>query len=632
MHAYDNDHPWVSWYVPHKSGEHSGYESFFRIGGPDALTEQALRTSLNQVDDDKQGEEAVRRSFNADLSGGLAFYTEGDLRQFVGGNADVRVLREFYSVHVLTDGDSTARSYLRLGKPNYDIEEELYKEIAADKVRGVIKTSKQEKAVDPNTRDIGAASGDLATGDAAAITAARDAIATLALSLDTATLNDLEALRVDGAANADAMKWAETVLTAAMAVAIQRLQASAADNVEDAKTALRSLADEQVGLAVRAIVELASMRGGTSANADARAWAKELVEQHKLKDIHDSPRFSEGEGVALYSDLPITLTSARDLKFTMAQSSTTVLGETYAEVYSVSADVPERIRSGLVNSVEDIKDKSLVTAQHTLPVPAGWRTRTFDLAKQLSVTAGDSGAFGVGSELSFYGGLKSSATLGFSFDSSVAWECSAPLGFKTELSSAGLETVAPWGAVSFKSKSRIIAESITLSAEPTGKVGTTAAKKIAKAFKIAIASFDGLVLLYTATIAGVGTGAPGTVKGVLAGHEVVYGLWLSMNTLFTAASIAASVVQLVTDLTTKAATAASPKKFPEIVINEAGVKIQAGTSYVHVSEKGVDICGTQYVVGAPLQNLNPIPVPSTATSTQVMDIVNTAATAVQAVN
>ncbi|MBL8744138.1 MAG: hypothetical protein JNK04_23685, partial [Myxococcales bacterium] len=132
---------WFTVYVPDADTGHSpstspskSHESYLRVGGADHVTETTFLDSLKSLYKDALGEAAVTAAFGSSATDGIVQYTQGDLVQYIGGKADTRVLDDSYTVHVLNRVDDDAsvtstdasqktfRSYLRLGKPNKDLE------------------------------------------------------------------------------------------------------------------------------------------------------------------------------------------------------------------------------------------------------------------------------------------------------------------------------------------------------------------------------------------------------------------------------------------------------------------------------------------------------------------------------
>ena len=128
---------WFSVYVPRWTDTANAFESYFRMGTPDVATEAARLSDLQSAYSDALAQPGVEAAFGGNATSGVAFYTEGDLVQFVNGKVDTRVLNDSFTVHVLNKADvdkagqdptkavTTHRSYFRLGKPNKTIETQI---------------------------------------------------------------------------------------------------------------------------------------------------------------------------------------------------------------------------------------------------------------------------------------------------------------------------------------------------------------------------------------------------------------------------------------------------------------------------------------------------------------------------
>src|SRR5690606_29195766 len=144
-------------------------------------------------------------------------------------------------------------------------------------------------------------------------------------------------------------------------------------------------------------------------------------------------------------------------RITVGKDSRTVLGQSYSETYDVSDDVLQQIKDGTIRDLSALTSKSLVTAALSRPDATGlsWRTTKFDLSKSLNFGAADNGSFTVGSDYSFWAGLKLSNSLGVSFEANTGAAISAPLGAKIELASEGIDTAWAGGKVSYNSQQTI---------------------------------------------------------------------------------------------------------------------------------------------------------------------------------
>src|SRR5262249_15000519 len=140
--------------------------------------------------------------------------------------------------------------------------------------------------------------------------------------------------------------------------------------------------------------------------------------------------FSLGDGVALYSDRPVTVTTPDTMKVTVGSDSRTALGTTYAEVYDVDDDTINAIRDGRITSTGSIANKTLISATLTrraLNIPGAavsglaplWRTTKFDQTRSLSYSITDSGSFSFSSAYTFGMGMKFNNGVSASFDASA---------------------------------------------------------------------------------------------------------------------------------------------------------------------------------------------------------------------
>ncbi len=627
-------------------------ESYLRLGSPDGTTEQALLGALRAAYTDVESQAAVEAAFGASPTAGITLYTEGDLVQFVNGKADTRVLNDSYVVHVLNreDADASAaggdartyRAYFRLGRPSADVEAPLVGAVDPGDLHDFIEALLPST---PTPAIAGVTSADAVLPvDTAALVELIMAggplgeskrltlVAAAALS-DGPALDRLDSIRTSGDVRSGDVSDRSSIKAWALG-ALRGLHLTVANWQRD--RAMEGLYESRAKLSERALQDplarrkLVEIERSTAASADARSWAKGVLGGLQAPE-DQSARFSLGDGVALYSDEAVTITTPEALKVTVGKDTRTVLGETYSETYDVSDDTLEAIRNGTLSDVSEVSDKSLVTASLTRREATGvsWRTTKFDLSKTLNVAAADNGSFTLGSDYAFAGGLKFTNSLGVAFDALTGISLSAPLGFKVEIGGGGLETTSPVGKVSYdQSFVGKGAKSVVLAVDPTAKFTLATFKAFGVVVRAGMAVVNGALAAYTAAFASIGSattsesdGPTANVREMMEAGEAVYLAAVSLNAILAAATAVAGVVQLATQKAAAAATGSSPTQPSNIVINDAGIKLQVGTSYIHIGQQGIIVSGTQVLTASPTTNFIPTAAPGNATPAGITELV-----------
>jgi len=626
---------WFSVYVPRRTDTANAYESYFRLGTPDIAAESARLLELQSAYTDALAQPAVEAAFGGNPTSGVAFYTEGDLVQFVNGKVDTRVLNDSFTVHVLNKADAvhagedpskpvtTYRSYFRLGKPNKTIETQIKSavpSVAQLLAYAVALAPTATSTISPATKQ--AKIESVLTGDIGARTSLRSS----AESGDATALQGLEDLRNSSDARASTEYDGKTAKAWALA-ALRDLHDKFANSLRDkalfgdtaARDKLKARAIAGDPVARRKLTELAESKvaaaaTGYNGQAAANEWAKAA-----LAAVPGGPdmlaSFSLGDGVALYSDRPITLTTPVALKITVGSESRTVLGPTYSEAYDVSDEVIQQIKDGVITQPGKISQKRLITASLTAREAsrASWRTTKFDQAKALSYSLNDSGSFGISSSYAFAFGLKLANGIAGSFDGSIGVSVSVPTSFKVELTKKRIETSWTGGKISYSADQDLKGKSVKLSVGSVEDVTVSPAREaLVLGLRLGMVAVNALVLVYTATGAGIGNSTSGegeestkNMREFLVAGEAVYIAVSTLNAIFMAAGLIVSVIQIATKATVGAAQAVSPAQTPNIVLNSAGIKLQCGASYIHIDPSGIALYGPQVYVASPMTQVLP---------------------------
>ncbi|NUP12251.1 MAG: hypothetical protein HOW73_39900 [Polyangiaceae bacterium] len=631
------------------------YESYFRVGGPDATTEASFLDTLRDDYAGADSEAAVRAAFGSSATGGVAFYTEGDLVQYVGGKSDTRVLNDSYVVHVLNKEDvdaamagddrKTFRTYFRMGKPNADIEKPLRLNAEPDDLVEMI------AGLEPPARDygwfemnLGGAKEAILSGDLVV----RSLLANRADRGDTAAIAVLDELRVTDDPRGEDVYDGKTAKNWALAT-LQSIHLGAANYRRDkaltGDLTSRNILEQRAGaedpVSIRKLVELAESRNPAAISEQngqtpAREWAKSILDGLAPSELE--ARFSLGDGVALYSDKSVTLSTPETLKVTVGKDTRTVLGPTYSETYDVSDEVIQQIKDGWISGVSEITDKKLITASLTRRDAFGlsWRTTKFDLAKTLTFAASDNGAFTLGSAYTYSAGLKFGNSLGVSFDASTGASVSAPLSLKVELVANRVETAWALGKIAYGHKGSLKGgSSIEISVDPTTKGTLVALKPVSDVIRIGMGVINAAIAAYTAAFTAIGAatsaddddGSTIDVKDMMETGEAVYLAAQALNTVLAVVCIVAGVVQIATEKVAKAAKDGSPVQPSNIVMNDAGIKLQVGTTYIHIGTTGILMSGTQIVTASPASQFVPQVAPGNMTPVGLLEIASLASDA-----
>ena len=344
-------------------------------------------------------------------------------------------------------------------------------------------------------------------------------------------------------------------------------------------------------------------------------------------DADRRPRFSLGDGISMFSDKAMNITTPDTLKVTVGKDARTVLGPTYSETWDVSDDVLDQVRSGEISGVSQITSKKLVTASLTdRSVIGSWRTTKFDLAKTLNVGVADNGSFLVGSALTYIAGLKLGNLLGASFDANTGLTAAAPTGSKVELVGTGMETAWPKGKVNYKENQSLKGRTVTLAVDPVAIFCGNTHMALTKLIRGLMSTTNAALAAYTAAFAAVSAvgdtddDGEAEVKAMLETAEAIYLAVLAINVVTTVAMGIASIVQIANEIASKTQNIALPALVPNITLNSGGIKLQCGTAYVHIGASGVLINGTQVAIGSPSTALVPMVTPSTVTPVQLLSL------------
>lgn len=648
---------WFSVYVPRWTDTANAFESYFRMGTPDVATEAARLSDLQSAYSDALAQPGVEAAFGGNATSGVAFYTEGDLVQFVNGKVDTRVLNDSFTVHVLNKADvdkagqdptkavTTHRSYFRLGKPNKTIETQI--KLAAPSFADLLAFT---LALAPTPTSPISAATRQATVEAvlAGDVSARSSLVSAAESGDPAALQALEDLRTSSDPRASTVNDGTTA--SAWALTAQRgnhekfaggLRDKALVGDTAARDRLTARATAGDPVARRQLIELADSKVAAAATGQngqpaANAWAKAaLAALPNESAVLES--WSLGDGVALYSDRPITVTTPAALKVTVASDSRTVLGPSYVETYDVSDEVIKQIKDGVITQASQIPNKRLITATLNARDAVGdsWRTTKFDQAKALTYSLNDSGTFGITSTYAFAMGLKLTNGISASFDGSIGVAVSVPASLKVELGKKRIETSWSGGKINYSADQDIKGENVTLSVASVEDVTVSPPREaLVLAMRLGMITVNGLVLAYTAIGVGIGNSTSGegeestkNVREFLAAGEAVYIAISALNAIFLAAGLVVSAIQLATKATVGAAQAASPVQTPNIVLNSAGIKLQCGASYIHIDPSGITLSGPQIFVASPITQMLPVMPPGNVSPAGVVAAVNQVAAA-----
>lgn len=647
---------WFTVYVPPTAG---GTESYLRLGSPDATTEESFLATLQASYQGSVTQPAVQAAFGNTASAGMVLYTVGDAVQFINGRSDTRVLNDSYLVHVLnketvdagataqnkaSTTDKTYRSYFRLGKPNSVVESQLQGKPDEASLASFAKTL-APTPLSPMELGAGNTQRDLAlTGDIAA----RRLLETQATSGDPIAIDKLDELLKSSDARADqsftidtvaqtaARKWARSTLSAVHAKFASQLKINAIVGDTASRTKLSTGATNGDPVARQKLVEIyegvipVSAAGQTFSNVPAaQQWAKTVLDTLPQLTSEMLARWSLGEGVALYSDRPITMTTPGELKVTVGADSRTVLGPSYSEVYDVSDDVLQQIRDGSITQAKQIGERSIVTASLSQRARGtGWRTTKYDSAKALSYTVTDGGSFSLSHAYSLAAGLKLSNGLSASFDASIGIAVSAPLSFKVEYGPKRMKTAWTLGETCFTDKQDLRGSSVTLTVDAATKVTSFTFATLSKVVLAGSIALNAAALAYTAALAIIASkkvaadqDSSAELREQLDKGEIVYLTATALNVVFMAASLILGVIQLIVKKTVDGANGMAPAQLPNLVMNSAGIKLQAGTNYIHIDPSGITVFGTQVFVAGPLTNVLPMHLTGNITPTGVATLV-----------
>ncbi len=652
---------WFTVYVPPSTG---GTESYLRIGSPDTKTEASFLSTLRTTYQDAPAAPAVAAAFNQSSTAGMVVYTTGDLVQFVNGTYDTRVLNDRFVVHVLnrdtvaaqansyaTGGDSTYRTYLRLGKP-YDTIEGAFQGVAADAdLAELVKSLAPPAPASPiSATDAASNYQNALSGADADKVAARLFLSTAAEAGDRTAIDKIDDLLHNGATDAvkrqEAQIWARNTLQALHLKFANKRKNEALLNTGEGRAKLADHAkNKNDPVARRKLIEIyeQSFAGLLAASGtisgmssqvtvdmanDAQSWAKGVLDTLPKMSKEHIARWSLGDGVALYSDRPITLTTPDKLAITVGAHSRTVFGPQYAEIYDVSDDVIGQIKDGTIATLDQIAEKKLITANLVRRDLMGtsWRTTSFDQSKALGYKFSDYGSFELSSSYAFAAGFKFTNGVAASFDGSVGISTAVSTAFKVEAGDSRLSTSFPHGSIEYDTKKDIKGNEIALSVNAVENVVNAATSEVyAKAARVVLGILNAATLAYTAAAVGVGNKKSGLgdsetsgVRDFLQAGEKVYLAATVINAAMLAAGVIVGVVQLVSRKTAALAGDHLPVQLPNVKLNSGGVKIQAGPSYINVDPSGIQIYGPQVVVAGPFTNVLPQFLTGDLTTTEVV--------------
>jgi hypothetical protein len=142
-----------------------------------------------------------------------------------------------------------------------------------------------------------------------------------------------------------------------------------------------------------------------------------------------------------------------------------------------------------------------------------------------------------------------------------------------------------------------------------------------------MAAVNAAVAGYTGAVVGIGNTTTedssqptASIRKMLEAGEPVYVTATMLNGVFLAASMIAGVLQLVAKKTVDGANAASPAQLPNILVNGAGIKLQAGPSFIAIAPQGVLVYGPQIMVASPMTDFQPAGLPGNASGPGVLEL------------
>ncbi len=629
---------WFSVHVPDASGS-GKHESFLRVGAPNKATESGFLDALKQSYRDATGDDAVKAAFGEEASDGIVHYTQGNLTQLVGGKVDTRVFNDSFTVNVLNRSDEdesvtstnehkTYRSYLRLGKPNKTLEASFTSVTPPHLIVSMIRELGLQK------KDWSAWQLDLATAVESVLngtSATREALLARAKLGDDDALAKLEELRVSTDARAttvyagkDAHRWALGALHEVHAEAAAQHAAKARTGNTDSQSKLAERARAGDAAALREIQLISETT--VDAEFPAKTWAKTVLKKLGT-DLDRRPRFSLGDGIAMFSDKAINVTTPEPFKVTAGKDSRTILGDSYSETYDVSDDDLEKIRSGEYTGLTQLESRKLVTASLTRKNAMGlWRTTKFDTSKALSFAVADNAAVTLGAAYACIGGMKLDNLIGAKFEANMGFTMAAPTGSKAELVGTGMETTWAKGKVNYKETQSLKGRSVEIKVDPAAIFCGETMGQLTTAIRVITTAVNAALLAYAtalsfASLAGdTDDDGEAEIRGWLEVAEAIYAIVLAINTVMAVAMAIASIVQIATEKASKGA-GFLPTTSTMIKLNEGGIHMQCGSSYLEIDPSGIKMNGTQIQVGSPSAQFLPIGVPANTTPVQVMDLV-----------
>ncbi len=626
IHDDTTSNKWFTVYVPAPSTVNNatvgGTQGYLRIGSPDTSTETSFLNTLKTAYTSLAADAAVQAAFGSASTAGVVLYTAGDMVQFVNGTSDTRVLNDRYVVHVLnkTD-DESSRAYFRLGKPYDTVENDFDAEVddasLAAMVKALAPIPTATLITDGSTKASAALNTDDATNRATARTNlydpahrgdghAVDAIDTLLKKTVTCTRGTTDD---DKTANkTETQVWARNTLQALHMEFANTRKTEAIANSGSGRTKLQSAAATDP-LAWRKLQEISGLSGTDDASLNARNWANGVL---KNLPVATRPRWTLGNGVALYSDKPITITTPDKLAVTTSSDARTVFGESYSEVYDVDDDVVAKIKNGTYASIDQVGSKKLITATLVRPSAGTWRTSTFDQSKTLGFKFSDYGSWELSSSYSFGAGLKFANALTVGFSATLGVSVTVDSVFGVAVQANNMQTSYPGESVSFWEENCINGDKIMIAADgDTSKLGVVAQRKFSDACRVTLSVINGLNLAWTAIGIGVGNQkvdagktSADNVKTFLQASEYIYGAATILNAILTAVGIVCGCLQLVISKATKVA------QTPRILINDEGILIMGGpTSCIAVTKDGILINGAKIKHSGPMTQFDPAPQP-----------------------
>jgi hypothetical protein len=568
-----------------------------------------------------------------------------------------------------TNSTRTYRSYFRLGKPESPLEGVLGGTAAVEDVRLLVGeflptalatnetrencASLLAQAVTGASSTLGLSDEDKGLVKADSQRAARTALETKARYADRRALEHVlmafdQTAGGDDAEKADARSWANGVLRRQLPFHLRNaylLEEPAGSRARLVAYAKDGSQPGRQGSARRAIAFVAETRatgvatGGTATEMpsgltahrtpqEALAWvarAKEQATAH-LKELDKLSgelldRYTLGNGVALYSDRGIALNTPSQLAVTVGSDSRTVFGPTFSIVYDVDDATIAKIKSGEIASLADVPEKRIVTAtkvDRDLLDKSAWRTTRIDRAKTLTYSCNDTGAFSASVSTSATFGTRYSSGLSASFDTSYGFSGKASIAHAYDYGKTAASKDSKAGKLlKHDRKAGMKAGNVTIGNANLAEVAANVTRMTwTNVVQGMLAASLALQAAYTLAITGQTLLRKDendeTIKARMVTGEEIYLAIAMLQTIGLIGSIVMFMVESSAEKAAMAEDAVKPFQQGNITINGAGIKLQAGTSYIEITATGIMLNGTAINCNSPLTLLAPVPVPSPA--------------------